>query len=137
MDNGLRNLTLIRASEAAVLYTLHHMGDRHLAVGNILLVCDLQEGDVSCTGENVVSLKPFKLKQLGPAEGKWCPLVGYTRFEREYATLTMLDRYLHSAMESTVSTSSPHLKDKPYEQESDDWIATGVYGFLFTIPSFG
>lgn len=53
-----------------MLYTLHCASDKYTAVGNVILVCNLQEGDASCTVEQVISLKPFQLRQLGPAEGK-------------------------------------------------------------------
>lgn len=61
-----------RSHDAAVLYILHYSSEKYTAVGDVILVCYLQEGNASWTGEQVISLEPSQLRQLEPVEeGKW------------------------------------------------------------------
>ena len=64
-------MKLIKEPEAAALFTLHHMGDKGLAVGDAFVICDAGGGTVDLISYEIVSLKPFKLKELVRASGTW------------------------------------------------------------------
>ena len=62
-------MKLIKEPEAAALFTLHHMGDKGLAVGDAFVVCDAGGGTVDLISYEIISLKPFELKELAAAKG--------------------------------------------------------------------
>ena len=66
---GLAPVKLVKEPEAAALFTLHHMGDKGLQVGDAFVVCDAGGGTVDLISYEIKSLKPFALKELVAAKG--------------------------------------------------------------------
>lgn len=50
---------------------MHGMKDKGISVDDAIVVCDAGGGTVDLITYEVVSLNPFKLKELVSANGKW------------------------------------------------------------------
>lgn len=74
---GLAPVKLIKEPEAAALFTLHHMGDKGLAVGDAFVVCDAGGGTVDLISYEITSLKPFELKELVGSKGTLSKIGSY------------------------------------------------------------
>ena len=66
---GLDPVRLVKEPEAAALFTLHHMGDKGLEVGDAFVICDAGGGTVDSISYEITNLKPFALKELVAAKG--------------------------------------------------------------------
>jgi uncharacterized protein YxjI len=65
----MTSVKLIKEPEAAALFTLHHMGDKGLKIGDAFVICDAGGGTVDLISYEIVSLKPFEIKELVAATG--------------------------------------------------------------------
>ena len=73
---------LITTFECAVLHVLCcKLAEpvQQILDGDVYLICDLDFDSISCTKQEVVSTKPFRLKQLGQRRGEYLFLVAGAR----------------------------------------------------------
>jgi hypothetical protein len=70
---------MIKEPEAAALFTLNDMGDKGLEVGDAFVVCDAGGGTVDLISYEIMSKKPFELKELVPSKGTQTYLTSETR----------------------------------------------------------
>ena len=66
---GISPVKMIKEPEAAALFTLNHMGDKGLDVGDAFVVCDAGGGTVDLISYEIVNRTPFELKELVPSKG--------------------------------------------------------------------
>jgi len=62
---------VVTAREATVLYALSPETVKSILKGDVCVVCDMKQNEFSCTNQEVISVKPFRLKRLEPELGKW------------------------------------------------------------------
>lgn len=62
---------MITGWEATLLYTLTSKNVDLINDGKTFIVCDLRLQRLDCTNQEVISTKPFRLKEFGQASGKW------------------------------------------------------------------
>jgi molecular chaperone DnaK (HSP70) len=60
----------VKEPEAAALFTTHHMSGKGLTPGDAVIICDAGGGTVDLITYEVISLKPFELKEIVAANGE-------------------------------------------------------------------
>lgn len=61
---GIHPVKLIKEPEAAALYAMAELGDKGLCPGDALLLCDTGGGTVDLIKYDIVTTKPFEVKEL-------------------------------------------------------------------------
>ncbi|GAB7334215.1 hypothetical protein MBLNU13_g06268t2 [Cladosporium sp. NU13] len=67
----VREVVTITGREASLLYTLSSKNVNLINDGKTFIVCNLRLQRLDCTKQEVISTKPFRLKEFGQASGKW------------------------------------------------------------------
>ncbi|EXJ81389.1 hypothetical protein A1O3_07680 [Capronia epimyces CBS 606.96] len=66
---GITNVELVKEPEAAALYTLHHMKNKGLEVGDAFVLCDAGGGTVDLISYEILQIQPLQVKELVSASG--------------------------------------------------------------------
>jgi hypothetical protein len=67
---GITPVQLVKEPEAAALYTLRHMGNKGLQVGDAFVLCDAGGGTVDLISYEIMQLNPLQVKELVSPSGK-------------------------------------------------------------------
>ncbi|KAL2003822.1 hypothetical protein VTN02DRAFT_2039 [Thermoascus thermophilus] len=126
---GISPVELIKEPEAAALYTLHCMKNKGLQAGDAIVVCDAGGGTVDLISYEIISLRPFKVKEIVPCSGGLSGSLMLNRsFERwiqetvgdaEYRQLKNTDGY-RAAMQQFDLTVKPAFRS---EKDRDRYLS--------------
>ncbi|KAI4255015.1 MAG: hypothetical protein L6R42_006950 [Xanthoria sp. 1 TBL-2021] len=109
---GISPVKLVKEPEAAALFTLHHMGDKGLRVGDAFVICDAGGGTVDSISYEILSLKPFTLKELVKPEGNLAGSLMINRRFEDHIRIVMGEKeFLRVRETAAYAQAMQHFND--------------------------